>query len=294
VVLAVRGLQYQQTDTEGLLGDDAAFGVGLRFPTRSGFTADFAAKKLEANFNPELGFANNLGIRDQAASIGYNHRPRDHRLRSIYGGLDAQSIDLLEGGLQSEIAKLRIEFENQTGELLKLSYTANTEGLQEPFEISTDVIVPTGEYDFDFYGFEIETGQHRKVAGALEYQNGELFGGSQLALQSRITWRPSPHFRASVGYDYRDINLPEGDFIARTVRLQADIVFSSTLSWVNLVQYDNDSDIVGINSRLHWIPEAGREGFLVLNHNLQDWDEDGTFRSTSADLVVKMSYVFRF
>ena len=36
---------------------------------------------------------------------------------------------------------------------------------------------------------------------------------------------------------------------------------------------------MGINLRLHWVPEAGREGFLVLNHDLEDRDLDNRFHS---------------
>jgi hypothetical protein len=71
-------------------------------------------------------------------------------------------------------------------------------------------------------------------------------------------------------------------------------VFSSTVSWVTLLQYDNFSETVGINSRLHWIPQAGREAFIVLNHGLQDFDRDDTFKSANADLTLKYSYTFRF
>ena len=51
---------------------------------------------------------------------------------------------------------------------------------------------------------------------------------------------------------------------------------------------------MGIDSRLHWIPEAGREGFFVINHNLEQRNERGAFHSTAADVVVKVSYLFRF
>ena len=73
-----------------------------------------------------------------------------------------------------------------------------------------------------------------------------------------------------------------------------DVAFSSTLSWVTLLQYDDISESMGINARLHWIPEAGREGFLVLNHNLQDFDGDNRFASVGTDLAVKLNYTFRF
>jgi hypothetical protein len=71
-----------------------------------------------------------------------------------------------------------------------------------------------------------------------------------------------------------------------------NVIFSKTLSWVNLVQYDNVSDTVGVNSRVHWIPEAGREVFLVLNHGLEEIDDE--YHSAAADLTAKISYTFRF
>ena len=40
--------------------------------------------------------------------------------------------------------------------------------------------------------------------------------------------------------------------------------------------------------------EAGREAFIVLNHNLQDADLDNRFESALADLAIKFSYTFRF
>ena len=71
-------------------------------------------------------------------------------------------------------------------------------------------------------------------------------------------------------------------------------MFSSQLSWVNLFQWDNVTNTLGINSRLHWVPQAGRDFFLVLNHNLMDIDGQRTFKSESAELSLKFNYTFRF
>ena len=35
-------------------------------------------------------------------------------------------------------------------------------------------------------------------------------------------------------------------------------------------------------------------GFIVLNHNLQDYDKNASFRSAAADVSVKFKYTFRF
>lgn len=82
--------------------------------------------------------------------------------------------------------------------------------------------------------------------------------------------------------------------MVRLATLQVDVIFSSTLSWVNLVQYDNVTETAGVNSRLHWIPEAGRDFFLVLDHSLQDIDRNDSFHSSQADMTLKLNYTFRF
>jgi hypothetical protein len=97
-----------------------------------------------------------------------------------------------------------------------------------------------------------------------------------------------------LSYEYDDIDLPQGSFDVRLVRVGFDIAFSSTLSWVNLIQYDNLSEVAGINMRLHWIPEAGREVYFVINHNVADPDRDNNFHSTLSDVTAKINYTFRF
>jgi hypothetical protein len=109
-----------------------------------------------------------------------------------------------------------------------------------------------------------------------------------------LTWRPSARFRGSLSYDYSDIVLPQGAFEVRLVRAGFDFAFSPTLSWVNLIQYDNVSEVAGINMRLHWIPEAGREVYFVINHNVDDLDEDNRFHSSFSDATAKVNYTFRF
>jgi hypothetical protein len=98
----------------------------------------------------------------------------------------------------------------------------------------------------------------------------------------------------NLDYDWNDVELPQGNFVTRLIGLSTQVVFSTNLAWITLMQYDNVSEVLGINTRLHWIPKAGREGFIVLNHNLQDFDKNASFRSAAADMSVKFKYTFRF
>ena len=94
-------------------------------------------------------------------------------------------------------------------------------------------------------------------------------------------------------YEWNDIELPAGDFTARLFQVVTEVALSLKVSWVNLVQYDNTSEVLGLNSRLQWIPKAGHKGFIVINHNLEDFDKNDSFRSQNADLNVKFAYTFR-
>ena len=286
---------YQQSNTDGLDGDDQAFGLRLRMPNSTGFRGGIGIKELQQNFNPALGFVNRRGIRDQTLELGYTHRPRNSSLRSIFSGVDVQRLNLLSGELQTQVISARLlEIQNNTRDRFNLRYTANKEVVTDSFEIAEGVVIPPGEYSFDEYGFDLSTGNQRILSGALNYRTGEFYDGDRLMLRGELAWAPSVHFRAGVSYDFNDVHLPQGNFVVRLVTLQADIIFSSTLSWVNLIQYDNVSETAGINSRLHWIPEAGREAFIVFNHSLQDADRNDSFHSSQADMTVKFNYTFRF
>ena len=286
---------YQQSNTEGRPDEDRAFGLGIHSPNRTGLRGGAAIKEIAANFHPALGFVSARGIRDHTMYVGHTTRPRDGYFAAIFTGVDAQRVESLEGGLDTQAITWRaLELENRPGDTINFRYTANSEVLHRRFEISSGVFIPPGSYAFDEAGFELETGNQRRIAGGFGYADGDFYDGTRETMMGSLTWRPSRHLGATLEYEYHDVEMPHGDFVTRLLRTRADWAFSSTLSWVNLIQYDNESEVLGFNSRLHWIPQAGREAYVVLNHNMQDLDRDNSFSSTFSDLAVKFNYTFRF
>ena len=84
----------------------------------------------------------------------------------------------------------------------------------------------------------------------------------------------------------------KGDFTQRLIRANLNVNFTPELSWTNLIQYDNDSDTIGLNSRLRWEIESGNELFLVWN---QGWSVDETsVTGTSSQVITKLVWTFRF
>lgn len=286
---------FQQSDTEGLVGDDTAMGVRLRLPSTAGWRGDVELARINENFNPALGFVRRRGVDDLAVELGHTWRPRDRAVRTLFSGATLNRVEYLDdGSVQSQsfaLQALNVELNSQDS--LNVGFSNSKEGLRAPFTISRGVTIPSGTYSFDTVNLSLRTGDQRAVGGGVFVNDGEFYDGERFGITTFVGFR-SRHFRANLNYQYNDVSLPYGDFVTRVVRLQLETIFSSKLSWINLIQYDNLSETVGINSRLHWIPQAGREGFLVINHNLQDLDRDNEFHSSFAELTLKYSYTFRF
>ena len=291
----VGSLWYQDTDTEGLAGDGAAFGASLAVSGRRGWQGSAAWKELQTNYHPALGFANRTGIRRFDGELFYEWRPEGRWLRSIKTGAAFWRVDAVGGALESQEVRLNgLELQDQTADYLTLDWRGSREVLTEPFEISAGVVIPVGDYAFQSACLTASTGQHRRLAGEFVLCDGSFYEGERQSVAGSLTWRPNRHFRFDFGLDWNSVDLPQGSFITRLLSLQANIAFTNTWYWENFVQYDNVSETIGINSILRWVPQAGRETLLVLNRQLADLDHDRRFVTIYGDLTFKLGYTFRF
>jgi hypothetical protein len=313
---------FQQSSTPGLVGNDSAFGVGMRMPSNTGWRGEVEYTRIEENFYPALGFVRRTGVDDLGVEAGYTWRPLGTAIRTISTAFNASSIEFLDDvfvdgeklDVQSQNVNLQlinIDLNSQDG--FGINVSNSKEGLESPFNISRGVIIPEGMYSFDTLNLSIRTGDQRAIGGGFFVNDGEFYDGERFSVTTFLGWRPSPHFRTNLNYQYNDISFPgKGDdllpsglprcttldcaFVTRVVRLSLETIFSARWSWVNLLQYDNVSRSIGVNSRLHWIPQAGREAFLVLYHNLRDdlLTPETKFHTAAAEFTIKYSYTFRF
>lgn len=286
---------YQQSDTEGVDGDDAAYGISLRVPSAEGLRYGIAYKELQENFYPALGFVNRTNIRDITADIGYTWFPANASIQWVFSGIDYQRIATVDDQLQSQLVSIRaLEIANGSGDTIEFNYQLIDEVLDAPFEVSEGIIIPAGDYAFDRYCVNVGTGEHRRLALKGFYCGGEFYDGDISAPGAEINYRPNRHFRFALGYELSNIELPYGSFITRLASLSADIAFTNTLYWENILQYDNVSYGLGVNSIFRWVPRAGREVLLVVNREFVDYTRDRTFTSVTGDITFKFGYTFRF
>jgi len=290
---------FQQSDTEGLEGDDASYGFGLAFPASEGFRTRVGYKVVEDNFNPAMGFVNRSNIEDLTADVGYTYFFDSGPFQTAFAGIDMQRIDVIDGGLQTEVLAYRLlELQTTTRDSITLNHIQSKEVVTNTFAIfrqpGNEVFIQPGSYDFGETEVGFRTAGQREFSGSVNYRTGDFFNGERVNINGSFTWNHSRYFNMSLRYDWNDIELPQGDFTTRLSSLNTQIAFSPNLYWISLVQYDNISEEIGVNTRLQWVPKAGQEAFIVLNHNVQDVDQDNRFHTAYSDLSLKFRYTFRF
>lgn len=289
---------FQQSSTTGLVGDDKAFGVQANFDTQNnGFGGMLGYNYLGEDFNPALGFANNTGVQGiNFMGSGRYFLQGNKWFRAVNTFMRYNYTEKLDTGeLQQEEWFWRVlNFNTHRGGQIGIGGYQNKEGLEKPFQIRPGIFIPAGEYTFGGIQGEIRFAEQNTLQPRMSFNSGSYYDGSRNTLNGALDYRPNSHLAMGFEYQYTDASLPQGDFVTRLVRFNVNYAYNSKLSWLNLMQYDNGSKVVGLNSRFRWNPQAGEDLYLVINYN---FNSEGTFTELSserAELVLKYTCTFRF
>ena len=117
---------------------------------------------------------------------------------------------------------------------------------------------------------------------------GQFFNGQRYSVGGRIGYRWQPWVSTSINVNYDGIRLPEPYASANLwlITPRINVTFSKSVFWSTLIQYSNQQDNFGINSRLQWRFAPLSDLFIVYNDNY--YSSDFTPRLRTINL--KLSY----
>ena len=283
----------QQSRTPDLDDDDQAFGISLEVPSDR-LTAYLDLQQIGEDFRPALGFVNRAGIRRYGTGMRYRTRPETGFWRAINHRFDyALVTDMDDRRLSQRLAIEPVGLYSNEDDYFYLRWARSRELVRDDFELFGRLDVPAGDYEFDRVRAQLETGMQRPLRLVLAVEDGGFFGGDRLEKSIELQWRQSAYFSIGLGFTENVVDLPSGSFTSHLGSLRTDVAFDSRWSWSSFAQYDNVSERVGINSRLRYMPEAGKELIFVLNHGMQV-DQGNHFTTTHSDITLKLSYTFRY
>ncbi len=271
-----------------------SFGAELRYPNEPlGYR--LSVRQIDELFEPAQGFVRRPGTRRASGGIGYEFYPANSPwIREYSFEFSALLYTNLDNMVESvEFNPFEFEMELDSGDELYIVPEWNREVLFEPFDISENVTIPEGSYDFGRIVAGFETSNHRPVSVEVFGKAGNFYNGTRHGFGSEVDWRPSKYWGMDAEVDFSTIDLEGGEFEVLVGSAGFRYTPNPRVSWNTIVQWDSVSNDVGINSRIRYIVSPGSDIFLVMNQGFNYTDER-TFRQDSVEGTAKLGWTFRY
>ena len=285
-----------KSNTEGLTGKDFSFGADISYPNDF-LNFRLGHQQIGENYRAGIGFVPRLGIRNTYGELFLGPRPNKYGIMKINtGGMVNFITDMKNMLLTRDVFMKLVEFEFLSGEKAEYSLRNSFEYLDEDFEIfpKDSITISAGEYNFWQQGIELSTAPRRNAWVAFEINWGGFFNGTTSKIEASSGVKIGVPFFVGLQYEQNNVHLPEGSFVTRVYRINADVYFNPEISLTNFIQFDNVSDEWGLQSRFRWILKPGNEIILVWNSLILPEINSDRFMMQENTVRFKVNYNIRF
>ena len=284
------------------LGNLTSRGARLNFPNDI-WTAHVSYREFGGDYDPSLGFVTRNNFRRLEPRIGWSPRtPGISWLRRLDFSSQVRIQDQMSTGILEEreirFQPLGLNFES--GDNVDITVTNTNEYLPFQFEPSDGIFVEPGRYRTWEYRLNARTSGRRRVSLFGGITRGGFWDGDLQRVDARVTFRPRPGVSVSTNFERNDVSMPTGDFTTASYELGADWHPSPWISFTNQLQYDDQSELLGLFSRVRWIVKPGNDVYFVYTHNwqyeyLDPLDPDTrNLQRLSRGASIKVNYTYRF
>ena len=293
-------------DREDLAGVRHSIGGKIDYPNDLWDIA-LTHKRIGESFDPSLGFVPRAGVQITNFNVNFVPRPKRRILglrvrQMLHESLNTLVTDLAGRWESYRLFLAPINWRLESGDRFEFNYVPAGERLIAPFEIADGVTIPAGEHHWTRWRLEHGFATKRELSGQVTWWFGDWYTGHLDELIVTASWKPSPLFRIELNGTRNTGRLPEGNFVQQVIGTRFRLNVSPDLQVNSYLQYDNESDSFGTNTRLRWTFAPQGDLFVVYNHNaiepLDPLDPLATrrlgWRFASNQLIVKAQYVFRY
>ncbi len=284
-----------KTTTPGVDSRDYSYGAQVRYPNDL-VNLSYGWQDIGENFDPKLGYVRRRGVAVNAALAQYRPRPKNNRyIRQVTFsfGFDNYRNTVQRDTESRSYSVSPFGLLLHGGERVSYAITHGFERLFEPFHIHQGITIPTGDYSNLRHAVSLSGPTNTVISYSVSLDTGGFYSGSSDQIVASLTWKRSASLTTSIELRQYWVRLAEGNFNTTLALVRLNLFFTPKISLTNFVQYDTDSQNIGLQSRLRWILKAGQEMYVVFNHQ---WQEDALDRFTTltSDFRAKVNYTIRF
>jgi len=284
---------FVQSRGENIASRGLGFGTQLNLSQRE-YEFSFANIGTQSEFNPAMGYVRRPGEMMTKVVAKWKPLPSDSVVRQYDFFVSPEVWTTLDGDLISSTMRFGLfgaEFND--GSSVKLHTKLMRDRPDSDYEVADGVTMLAGDYAWVEHMLKYSTSTRSKLSSTTYLSGGEYYDGNIVKLNTSLTYRPTASFKIKLDYGENRGHLPVGDFTTRVESMALDFSFGPKVSWDTLLQADNQSDTLGVQSRLKYALEDGRELFFVADSG---WEElaNRMIVPTQHNLTLKVVYALRF
>jgi len=137
----------------------------------------------------------------------------------------------------------------------------------DPTRKGAGVLKAGSEYIYPEARISFVSNTRRKFYYNLQGRLGDYFGGTIQQINTALFYRYQPYGVFSIDASYNKITQPYGASELILLRPKVDLSFSRSVFFSTLMQYNNLSNNISINTRLQWRFKPASDFFLVYTDN---------------------------
>ncbi len=275
-----------QTDTPNAVGDEHALHIGGRWNSEKHLIQG-SYSEVGEGFSPEVGFLTRRNYRRPEVYFLSRLRPENRfGLQEIRPHVYYQGYWDFDGFKESSVFHAGVHWEWKNGNEFHSGFNIWDDGVKDPFEISSGVIIPAQKFSRTEVQLDAYTNLGKPVSYRLIVVAGEFFDGDRISLRPSFRFRKTEKFTGEIAWRHDNVNMPFGDFDADLGRLRLAYAFTPKLFVESLFQYNTSADQWSSNIRLGWRHTANTGLYVVYN----DIEEIGrSAQENQRQLIVKYS-----
>jgi Domain of unknown function (DUF5916) len=288
-------LYLAKTATRGVSGRDMSYQLQFDYPSDV-YGLRIEQVVVERNFNPEVGFVSRSNFNRSFAEARYSPRPAS--MPAVRQFTFEASPDYTRtadtGQLETREQLVSVETEFADSGRFEFDVVDAHERLDEPFDISRNVSIPAGSYDWRHVEVAYTVAKQRPVNGSLMFRVGTFYGGNIKAVElSSARIEASPQLSIEPSLSFSTVTLPEGSFRTAVPRVRATYTLTPRMFVSGLVQFNSENDRVSTNVRMRWEYRPGSELFVVYSED-RDTYHAGFTQPRNRGVAIKLNYLLRY
>jgi len=278
------------TGREDLGNDAGAWGGVVDYPNDR-WDVVFSYKRIGRDFDPSLGFVPRRAIHRYSFGVNFAPRPNTWVRQTFYEFRPTIVTDLAGRWESYRVQVTPINWRLESGDDVEVGVTPTGERLVEPFEVSDGIVIAPGTYEWRRYEIQLSTASKRRLGAEVSWATGGFYDGELDTIELGGRWSPSALFTLQLSFERNIGRTAGGDFTEDVLGTRLELNLSPDLTLSSDIQYDNESESVGTNTRLRWTFRPEADVFVIYNHNVGDLED--RWRLDSNQLLVKMQYAWR-